>query len=173
MILAACAGEGPVVPDRVTIAPGITLILPEPGDLGRSVEVLQLVTARHGSDSFVFEGRLSIGPDRLLLAGSDAMGRRAMTVSWTRGHVAVERASWLPETLRPENVLADIVLLYWPEAVVRRALRGAELTQTAEGRRIGDAITISWRGEPWRGEAQLRNLAWDYALDIRSAELGP
>jgi predicted exporter len=167
----ACAAPPPpssASPDRVMIAPGITLTLPTPGDLGRSLEVVQMVTARHQGDTFVFEGRLSVGPDRLLLVGTDPMGRRAMTVTWSGGRIEIDRASWLPDTLRPENILADIVVLYWPEAVVRAALDGAALVQGAETRTVGEAITVTWRGDPWTGLARLRNQPWDYELEVRS-----
>jgi hypothetical protein len=171
-LLTACAAPPPVT-ERVTIAPGISLDLPAPGDLGRSVESVQMVTARHGGDSFIFEGRLSVTPDRLLLAGSDSMGRRAMTVTWTKGRVEIERAAWLPDSLRPENILADMVLLYWPEAVVRQALGDTGLIQTPDGRSVGDVIRVLWQGDPWGGLARLHNSAWDYDLEVRSVMVGP
>jgi Protein of unknown function (DUF3261) len=170
--VAACAAPPPME-KPVTIAPGITLSLPAPEDLGRRVDVVQMVTARHGADSFAFEGRLSVDGNRLQLVGSDAMGRRAMTVTWNGGLLEVERAAWLPESLHPENILADIVLLYWPEAVLRRSLNGADLRPTATGRTVGDVITVSWQGDPWTGIARLHNKAWDYDLEIRSAPVMP
>jgi len=172
--LTACAAPPPPPdPGRVTVAPGITLALPSPAALGRSVDAVQIVTARHRGDIFVFEGRLSVGPDRLLLVGTDSLGRRAMTVTWSQGQIAVERAAWLPESLRPENILADIVLLYWPEAAVRPGLTGADLTEQAGERAIGSAILVSWQGDPWNGTAHLRNLAWEYELDVRSVLVEP
>jgi len=172
--LAACGlTPPPPEPGRVMIAPGITLSLPSPAALGRSVDAVQIVTARHQGDSFVFEGRLSVGPERLLLVGTDSLGRRAMTVTWSDGKITVERAAWLPETLRPENILADIVLLYWPEAAVRPALTGADLTEQTGERRVGDAILVSWQGDPWNGTAHLRNRVWEYELDVRSVLVGP
>jgi len=50
------------------------------------------------------------------------MGRRAVTITWTGQNVSAETAPWVPETLRPGSMLADIILIYWPEAAVRRAL---------------------------------------------------
>ena len=172
LCLAACASPQPAT-DQVVIAPGITLHLPQPADLGRQVDAVQLVTARYGNESFVFEARLSVERNRLRLVGSDAMGRRAMNVTWADGRMDVERAGWLPETLRPENILADIVLLYWPEDVVRNSLSGADLHETPTGRNVGNVITVSWQGDPWSGIARLRNNAWDYDLEIRSAMVGP
>ena len=170
--LSGCAVP-PSAVDHVLVAPGITLELPSPAELGRSVDVVQLVTARHDGESFVFEGRLLIRPDRLVLVGSDGMGRRAMTVTWASGKIDVERASWLPDNLRPENILADIVLLYWPEAVVRKSIKGAVLTQSVGARSVGDAIFVSWQGEPWSGGSRLRNIPWDYELEIQSVMVGP
>ncbi len=172
LALSGCA-VAPSLGDQVLVAPGITLDLPSPAELGRSVDVVQLVTARHDGQSFVFEGRLLIRPDRLVLVGSDGMGRRAMTVTWTAGRVDVERASWLPESLRPENILADIVLLYWPESVVRKSIKGAVLTQSVGNRSVGDAILVTWEGEPWSGGSRLRNIPWDYDLEIQSVMVGP
>lgn len=172
--LAACGlAPPPPEPGQVGIAPGIALSLPSPAALGRSVDAVQIVTARHWGDTFVFEGRLSVGPERLLLVGTDSLGRRAMTVSWSEGKITVERAAWLPESLRPENILADIVLLYWPEAAVRPALTGADLTEQAGERRVGAAILVTWQGDPWNGTAHLHNSAWEYDLDVRSVLVGP
>jgi hypothetical protein len=157
----------------VTVAPGITLALPMPAELGQGVEAVQLVTARRGGESFVFECRLSVDSQRLLLVGSDSMGRRAMTVRWGQDGITVEQAEWLPSSVRPENILADIILLHWPEESVRRGLAGATLTQTPQGRRIGEAIAISWQADPWNGLSRLVNTAWGYEIEVRSVRVGP
>lgn len=172
LALAGCATQPPES-GAVMVAPGVTLALPAPGDLGRSIEAMQMVSAHHGADTWVFEGRLSVRPDELRLACLDGMGRRALTVVWAGGRLEVERAPWVPDTLRAENILADIVLLYWPEQVVRRSLQGAALRQDGQQRGIGDAIAISWAGDPWNGSARLRNIAWNYELDVQSATVGP
>ena len=174
LALAACsASPSGAKPEAVTVAPGITLALPAPGELGHGVDAVQLVTARRGGDSFVFECRLSVDGERLLLVGSDSMGRRAMAVRWSKDGMTVERADWLPDTLRPENILADIMLLYWPEAAVRRGLSGAVLSQTSQGRSIGESIAISWQGDPWNGSSRLVNTPWGYEIEVRSARLSP
>jgi hypothetical protein len=172
LLLAACAAP-PSEDGAVAIAKGISLVLPTPGDLGHSVEAVQMVTARRGGDVHVFEARLSVDPQRLLLVGTDSLGRRAMTVTWSEGRVTTERADWLPDTLRPENVLADIVLLYWPEAVVGRAVRGAATTQAGSQRRIGEAIAVAWDGDPWNGRVRLVNASFGYELEVRSVVVGP
>jgi|AGTN01.2.fsa_nt_gi Protein of unknown function (DUF3261). len=172
---AACAAPPPDF-DRVPVAPGVTLSLPSPAELGRSVEAVQLVTARHGGDVFLFEGRLSVSPQMLTMVGTDPLGRRAMSLRWSPAGLEVERASWLPDGLRPENVLADIVLLYWPDGALARHLAGATVEAAADGRHIrrdgADMIVLSYRGDPWSGVARLDNLAWGYQLEVRSSEVG-
>ena len=183
--LGACAagpGGGSKDAQAPLLAPGEALALPRPADLGRSVEAAQLITAVRDGETFVFEGRLSITPERFLLAGVDGLGRRAMTVTWTDKGLEVETAPWLPEALRPGSMLADIVVLYWPEAAVMKALAptGGALTADAHRRtvRIGGKDVLraehSWaEGAPWTGTLRYANLAWGYEIEVQSTEAAP
>lgn len=177
--LGACHSGGGVT--AVAIAPGILLSLPSPAELGREVEAVQMVTADYGSKSFAFEVRLSVDSERVLLVGTDTMGRRAMNIEWERGTLSVDHAPWLPDVVRPENVLADLVLLYWPDEAVRKAVTGtgAHLVTGMDGREIrrGDTPVVKIRyqegGKSWTGATRLNNVAWDYRLDVHSVEVLP
>ena len=181
LLLSGCAtsSEPPASIRAVTVAPGVTVTLPTSPSPGRVLEVTQLVTAHYQDHTFSFEGHVAISPERLLLVGLDTMGRRALTVTWTADGVTVDAASWLPDTLRPGNMLADIVMTYWPEAAIRAALKGASLETTRNGERVirnadgTEVIRIDY-GKPWNGiwsgRFRLRNLAWGYDLDIQSEE---
>jgi hypothetical protein len=178
LLLGACAAPVRSV-DTVSVAPNILLVMPSPGELGRPVDVMQLITARRGNDVYVFEGRFSATADSLLLVGMDGMGQRILTIRWTQGRMEVERAAWLPNALRPENVLADIILIYWPEASLRRALApsGAALESSPESRVIrqhgDDIIDVHYEGELWSGVARLKNLVWNYEIEVRSVSVTP
>lgn len=183
LALTGCATPRPGE-EPVPLAPKVSLMLPAPGDLGRPVDAVQQVTAEYPTGSAAFEARLSVTAQRLLLVATDGMGRRGLTVTWTPGAVQVERAAWLPDSVRPENILATIVLLYWPEAVVRQALAGsgATLEQTPGVRIVRDrdnqpALIARYAGSgdaaaPWTGTAQLRNLPWNYSIDVQSNQVG-
>ena len=176
------ASPAPPVADAkaAMIGPNRRLALPRPADLGRSVEAVQMLSARYDGQTYVFEGRLSITPQRLVLVGLDGMGRRAMTVTWTGHDIVIERAPWLPDTVRPGSMLADIVVLYWPEAVVRKALApaGCTLQASAKSRtvRCGNDEVLrakyDWAaGGKWAGTVTYSNLAWGYEIEIESQEV--
>jgi len=188
VILAGCTKEtmipavgslaAPAVESQ--FAPGRTLPLPHPADLGRTVEAVQMLSARYDNQTFVFEGRLSITPERLLLVGIDGMGRRAMTVTWNGRSLAVESAPWLPANVHPGSMLADIVVLYWPEVAVRKALAsaGCELQATAKSRKVrcGNDTVLSAKydwpaGAKWDGTLRYSNLAWGYEIEAQSKEM--
>lgn len=182
LALAACAdgaADRSVLP--VHIAPNVALALPEPGDLGRNVEASQLLTARFGDQVFVFEGRLSGTADRFLMVGLDPMGRELLRITWTRAGVDYSAAPWLPPSLHAENILADIVLLYWPEDTVRRILApsGAVLLSDSRSRSVQvggqEVMRADYQPDdgtnPWSGRLHYRNSAWGYELDILSSEV--
>lgn len=177
--LGACASAPAERPaGSVPIARDLALVLPRPSDLGRSVQVTQLVTARYGSDTYVFEGHIDATPERFLMVGVDTLGRRAMTITWTDAGIDANTAPWFPSSLRPENILADMTLLYWPEAAVRQSLAAAdgELLSGPRWRSVRkngqEVVRIDYEptteGSLWSGKLHYRNIAWNYALDVRS-----
>lgn len=137
----------------------------------------QLVTARYRDRTFVFEGLLSASPERLQLVALDSFGRRALSIVWDGDRVSFEPAPCLPDALKPENILADVVIVYWPEEAVRRGLAGTEAVLRADPRersismRGSDTITVTYgppNGETWVESAKYRNIAFGYELDLRS-----
>jgi hypothetical protein len=181
LLLSGCAAPAEMRDrDHATLfAPTRSLVLPQPADLGRNVQAMQLITVQRDGDTYVFEGQISITPERFLLVGTDAMGRRAMTVTWTDTGVTTETAPWMPSALRPDSMLADIVMLYWPEDVVRRAIApaGAELVTDAMSRSVRidgrDVLHAEYDGagaSPWTGSLHYANHGWGYEITVRSVE---
>jgi Protein of unknown function (DUF3261) len=164
------------------LAPGRVLALPPPADLGRPVEAVQMLSARYDGQTFVFEGHLNITAERLILVGVDGMGRRATTVTWDGRSLNIESAPWLPASVRPGSMLADIVVLYWPEAAVHKALApaGCKLVATAKSRKVrcgNDTVLMAkydWpTGAKWDGTLRYSNLAWGYEIEAQSKEMTP
>jgi hypothetical protein len=180
LLLAGLAGctAPESLPGSVAIIPGVTLHLPGPNELGRSVEAAQIVRANYRGRDIVFEAQLSITPQRLLLACIDPLGRPAMTVRWEQGQVSAQRAEWSPASLRPENMLADIMLMYWPQPSLRQALAAsnATVTDTPNRRTVlhrqQPIIQIGYQSnDPWNGTVSYESVFWNYTLDVQSVEV--
>jgi hypothetical protein len=163
------------------VAPKRQIVLPLPAELGRSVDAAQIITLRRDGKVFAFEARLSVTPERLLLVGVDSLGRRAMTMHWSEAGLSSEVAPWVPSTLRPGSVLADLVLLYWPEPAVRTALARSGMTFAGSPRERsilgeeGPILKASYGFDlqrRWTGHLHYRNYAWGYEVEILSEELG-
>ena len=173
----------PAVSRQVRVAPELTIELPRPADFGRAARLVQLVTARYGDKVFSFEGYLQIGQEGVLLTCVDSLGRVAMSVTWNNDSIAAKKGPTLPTELLPENILADIVLLFWPEPAVRRSLAGsgADLVTTPgtrsirlHGREVIHAEYSPHAGGPSQPNHMIySNIHWGYSLDIQSRELPP
>ena len=184
LLLDACTQRPADPPSgQVAVAPGLTLVMPSPASLNRRIEVSQLVVARYRTQTIAFEARISAAQDHFDLLCIDTLGREAMGIHWTSNGILAKKAPWVPENLRPENMLADIVMLYWPEAVVAGALAPSGGTLVAEpgirSIRLRDKEVIHAEfqpppgADPWNGKVRYRNLPLDYALDIQSRVLAP
>lgn len=184
LALAGCAAVP--VDDTANLpyfAPDRLLNLPQPGDIGRSVETSQMITVHHDGDVFAFEGHISVTSERFYLVGVDGIGRRAMSVTWDKsGKIVAERADWLPPAVRPGSMLADIVLLYWPADVLRPILDKADATLLdngnarsimVDGQEIIHVDYLAGGPQAWTGRLHYRNAAWGYEIDVQSAEATP
>lgn len=171
----------PVAEREAQIAPDLRFRVPSPGELGYSISAEQLVTARYRGDVQTFEAHLSVSPQRLVLIGFDPFGRRAFTVTSGGGTTSFEAAPGLPRGLDPGNILADVAIVYWPDAAVERGLpssaellsRGDRRTIVVDGREI---IRVDYDTPPARGwprMAHYRNEAFGYVLDLRSTVTPP
>ncbi len=159
------------------------MTLPPPSELGRDLHAVHLVTARYGEHVVSFEGHIDATAGHFRLAVLDPLGRKALTVDWTGNEVVFDAAPWFPPGLRPQNMLADLVLIYWPAEVLQRALRpthagfeatGEHRAVTRDGQEIIRADFTSGPGpDPIGARVQFRNLAFCYSLDIRAAGLAP
>jgi hypothetical protein len=177
--LAGCAAAPSSPEQSALIAPALRFAIPAPRDLGYPIDASQLVTAHFRGETQVFEAHLTVSAERVVFIGLDPLGRRALTVTTTNQGMTIDKAPWLPAGLRPENIIADVAIMYWPEAAVRRGLARSEATLedgpnmrsiTDHGREV---IHIDYgprpTGAPWARSVRYRNLAFDYELDLQSA----
>ncbi len=160
---------------------------PETDDFGgwhlpfAAVEVTQLLKGSYGSKKFAFQIALSLEEERLSLIGIDAVGRRAFTVKWDKNGLHSEKASWLPDALKAEHILDDLMLAYWPiEALNRPSDRIVEGQYKRQVTRNGVAwVTITWfnkgtgltEGDRWQGRAVIENHHRSYRIEVQSQRI--
>lgn len=160
----------------ITLAPGEDMHLPPLAALNRTVAAVQNIVATYDDKKVSFQARIDARPDQFLLVCTDGMGRRAITIRWDESGVSYKKASWVPDTLRPQNMLADVVMIYWPDAALKQALPEAEIVTTQNHRSItrdGEALAdiryTPHSSDIWQGKTHYHNARWDYSLSIESA----
>lgn len=176
--LSACATAPKPSKSHVLIAPDIYLDLPAVNSYGASVEAAQMIKANYKHRIMALQSQVSITPQRVILVGLDPMGQTLMRITWTASGITTEKAGLLPPLFQAEHVLADFVLLNWPEEIVRQSLRGKNIefiaTPNARILKQNDQEILradfnrSSDNHPLSGNIRYKHLIWKYQLDIQS-----
>lgn len=177
LILPAC---GLLTPRPVTAPPpqplrGVLDLPAVPGHPGELAAV-QSIHAVRGDQVFNLQALVEVSQEHLVLALTQPLGPRLATIDWSADGVAITRGSGPPPAaaLRPEDVLADLVLAFWPEGAVRSGLHaGLSLVAEPDRRLVmkDDALLVEVRrddADPWNGTVQLDNHTLGYRLTIVS-----
>ena len=164
---------------EVLLSPGHKLVLPLPASYGSRIKVRQLVTIEHNGNTMSFEVLLNIQPSAVNLVAVDPLGQRALTLNWDGVTLVVEKAPFLPNSLRPDCLLADLIAVYWPAPVVQRALAetGAEVEDHGHRRIIAAGgsellkADYAWTAKSGLvGTMKYENLSWGYTVSVKSLE---
>jgi hypothetical protein len=169
-----------MTPGRVAALPAepahTVLSLPvRPGYPGE-VAVVQALHVVRGDEAVDVQATLQASAEHLVLVLSLPLGPRLATIDWSADGLAIRRDLDQPSThqLLPEDVLADIMLAFWPEAAVRSSLRDGFSLAVEPGRRLvvrdGVAVIEIRRdgADPWNDLTTLDNHLFGYRLTIVS-----
>lgn len=176
-VLPSCSLIAPARVAPPPEAPGSAVLsLPSRPGYPGEVAVVQDLDAVHGDQAFDVQAVLQASAEHLVLVLTLPFGPRLATIDWSAGGVAIRRDLDLPVAARvpPEAVLSDIVLAFWPEALVRSSLREGVSLVVEPGRRLvirdGVAvIEVHYDGaDPWNGRTRLDNHLFGYRLTIDS-----
>lgn len=181
LLLPACSmHKGDYRKAPVSIAPTLSITLPSTPMLSEDVDVLQNVVASYGDQTISFQGRIKISKDGFKLVCFDPLGQRVLSAHWTDAGIYYEAASWLPSTLQPENILTDLFLIYWPEAVVKASLSGQGALVAHKNQRVimqkDKVLSLTdykKAQDLWQAEIHHENKAWGYKLVIESRRIEP
>jgi len=180
-ILSACSTRSDAFLGSVELTPNAAIEIPSGSKLGYPVSARQLITAHFRGRSQVFEAYVSVTPDKILMIGFGPLGNRLLTVTATDRGINSELAPSVPAFFRPEIMLADFVIVYWPASEVRRGLKGSEasLHDSPKERRIeiagNELVRVTYdspHGDRWPELAHLENFTYGYELDLQSKVIG-
>lgn len=136
MLLTACAG-GRNAPSA-WLKPGVSVRLPAPGSESPfSGQQLLTATAQGRQQSLLV--LLNADRQQLTLVGLSSLGIRLFTVTYDVQGIHTTHAITLPQLPPAEQVLADIMLSYWPAEAWRGVLPpGWTLVDDGDRRRLAD-----------------------------------
>lgn len=176
-------------PPAAAAVPPALLVLPTPPGYPGALTAMQSIRAVRGEDSYDFEAYLEVGSAQVAVVLALPFGPRLAAIDWSAEGIETQRNRGLPraevpfaelpptETFGPQNVLADVVLAFWPEAAVRASL-APEVTLVVEpGTRQLDyrdhpAVTVRYGGrDPWQAETTVIHHLLGYRLAITSRRL--
>ena len=139
------------------------------------VEVVQLLSGQYGEKDFVFQIALSMNEERLSLIGIDGLGRRAFSIKWHGNKVVTQKESWLPDGLKAEYILHDLMLAYWPIDALNHS---SEVIIESPFKRVvtkgTDTVATVTRMDDhgrWNGRTVIENHARGYRIEVQSREV--
>lgn len=179
-LLTACAAtpRSPAPASRPLVAPAA---------LGQDREVSQVVRAAVGAREVTLNCVVTVREGTMTVVGLNAVGVRLFTVRYDGQAVQADKSPGVPSEVRPEQLLADLQLVYWPLPALQSRLQaeGWQLSEPSPGirrlRRGGQLVAeVHYGADPakgagaeqaWTGRIWLVNFQYDYALQIDSQVL--
>jgi hypothetical protein len=179
IIVLGCGACSLIRPEATTPSPPVergVLSLPDRPGYPGELAAVQNIHAVRGDRTADLQAVVEVSPEHLVMVLALPFGSRLATIDWSAQGVSVQRTQSLPagRAVQPKDVLADLVLAFWPEDVVRESLHKGLVLVVEPGRRQvrrGDEVLVEVRREdadPWNGQTVLDNRMIGYRLTIVS-----
>ena len=138
LLLSACAGNHHSGKPTAWVKPGTAIVLPAPG-IAQKIEQQQLLTIEARGQQHTLLVLLQADEKQISLAGLSPLGIRLFALHYDAAGISTEQSVAGPELPPANQVLADIMLSYWPVAAWQNLLPpGWQLEEDAYSRRLTD-----------------------------------
>jgi hypothetical protein len=175
LAVSACAAAPPPGPPapQAFLNREVAVALPSPATLGHSWHASQLLNADYGGQKGQIPVELEVLGGRLTLVGLAGVGPPLFTIRFDGREILSEHKTLGAKLLPPEQILADVMLVYWPRSAwLPRLPPGWRLTDEGQYRRLFDATgtlvveihTVGDVDQPHTVE--LDNVTFNYHLKI-------
>ncbi|MBI2380645.1 MAG: DUF3261 domain-containing protein [Gammaproteobacteria bacterium] len=180
MLLTACAGTPPALPERcVWLAPRASWCLAPVSAMPR-LAVVQRLEAELPERRERFIGQLELTGDALHLAALSPLGQRLFVLHDDGRRLDYRPFAPLAGQFAPGYVLADLQLMHWPFDALAPGLAaaGLRLTQSGGERRLWQGPRLLARvryspGPRWPARVEYENLERRYRLTSTTLEVQP
>ncbi len=176
VLVTACTHAPPAAPVPA-VAPtpqpdGVPALAPPMAAGLRSAS--QVIHAAYGARAVTLRTAIEVNAAGLEVVGVTATGQRLFTARYDGTKITADKSPFVPASLDPARVLADMQLALWPLPAVQAAFRerGLAVSEPFAGvRRLmrGGALLaeVHYAGaDPWRGRLWFVNFEFDYSLTI-------
>jgi hypothetical protein len=134
----------------------------------------QVIHAAYGARAVTLRTAIEVNAAGLAVVGVTATGQRLFTARYDGTRITAEKSPFVPASLDPARVLADMQLALWPLPAVQAAFRerGLAVSEPFAGvRRLMRGATllaeVHYAGaDPWDGRLWFVNFEFDYSLTI-------
>jgi uncharacterized protein DUF3261 len=171
----APAPEAAAAPRDGATAPLAPPPLAPPGAVGAR-SAAQVIRAAYGARTVTLRTSIQVNDAGLEVVGVTATGQRLFTARYDGTKISADKSPFVPASLDPARVLADMQLALWPLPAVQAAFRerGFSVSEPFAGvRRLmrDDRLLaeVHYAGaDPWNGRLWFVSFEFDYSLTIDS-----
>ncbi len=141
---------------------------------GPRLNAFQQLSIQFKEKALFLQAFIALAPGQAKITLLDMSGRRALDINWQQDEVQIYRADWLPDAARAEEVLARLVLAYWPAEIARTGLPVGTVLRIEAARRLventsGTVLLITSDGEnPWMSKTVIDQPDSAFRLTISS-----
>jgi hypothetical protein len=150
-------------------------LLPIAAPLGPARRIVQQINAFWADREESLLAVLELDNQHIAMAGLSNDGLSLFNLSYDGKAVLSDKSSLLPETVKPEFMLADLQLVYWPLPMLQKILPVGWRLETRENKRLLyinskklSEITYLLPETDWPKVVELVNFQYHYRLRIKT-----